>query len=87
MSSKIQDTSKISASAIAAELDSENLEETSENIHDDSFNEGLNDKMDETTCYDLRILYNTGPIAKNLKSQSSDEWKGMSNEIKKSVQE
>jgi hypothetical protein len=65
MPSKIQDTSKLSVSAIAAELESENYEDTSENLHEDYSNEGLKEKLDESTCFDLRILYNTGPIVKN----------------------
>mgnify|MGYP000155999905 CR=1 FL=1 len=45
VSSKIQDTSKLSVSAIAAELDSE---VTSENLHEEYSNEGLQDKMEES---------------------------------------
>ena len=70
MNGAVQDTSKLSVSAIAAELDSDC---ESENLHEEYSNEGLKDKMEDSQFYDLRGLYHTGPIVtKNPQSISYD---------------
>jgi hypothetical protein len=66
------DTSKMSVSAIAAELDSE---ASSENLVEEFSEQDLPTKMDDTQLYDLRSLYRTGTLNKNPQSltmESSD---------------
>jgi hypothetical protein len=56
LAAKCQDTSKLSVSAIAAELDSD-FDETSENLNEEQSHEGPKNKLEESEIFDLRAFY------------------------------